>query len=600
MALDISTEAPDDRTALREQARTRLLDQLLGDGDGDGRTPLGLVHGLVADPTFTSHGCPLRLPSLDGAGPGAGGVGGTGPGGPVVETGVYRRLFPTLAPYTPTNDAIEELGAPGGPMDVNRPDPKTKKCAQPGERIADTLLAKPTDPSKTSPADAGIPAGYTYVGQFLDHNITFQADADFDRNDPATTTNYRDARVDLSHVYGLGPKTQSFAFYDNVDTGKFWIDPDREYDVPRNPQDVPLVADPRDDNTIITIQLHLAFMKFHNAVVDMLKGSVPDVSLFTEAKRQVVWHYQWMILNDWLPRILAKDVYEKLKKAAEDREATFPLFNPAFGKPVDLPVEFTAAAYRLHSLPVEEYTLNDVTAGHLFDLRRPFSRLRPSRVIDWRRYFVVPGAKDQTGHAVETQYAKRFDRRIIHGFLQMPPPIDSPLNWLESSSDRKPLPKTTPYQDQDYAPLCSIAIRNLMRANSFDGPKGKGLPSGEDVARAVFNAYAISRDPYTVKDFKLTKADGFTNDFASVPLWYYILGEGALDEVKAGHPDVGSLKLGAVGSAIVGEVIFAMVKADPGSYIANNFSAAPKWQPTLGRTAGTFYMSDMLRVAGVV
>ncbi|WP_126635195.1 peroxidase family protein [Embleya hyalina] len=517
-----------------------------------------------------------------------------------METGVYERLFLDLGPYAPGDDQIEELGTPGGPMDVNRPDPKTKRCAQPGERIPDAYLAKPADLSSTTPADAGIPAGYTYVGQFLDHNITFQADAEFDRNDPAKTTNYRDARVDLSHVYGLGPKTQSFAFYDNVEAGKFWIDPDREYDVPRNPQDVPVIADPRDDNTIITIQLHLAFMKFHNAVVDMLKGSVPDASLFTEAKRQVVWHYQWMILNDWLPRILAKDVYDRLRKIAEEPKARFPLFNPDPAKPVALPVEFTAAAYRLHSLPVEEYTLNDVTTGHLFDLRRPFSRLRPSRVVDWRRFFVVPATGSHGGDAPQTQYAKRFDRRVIHGFLQMPPPIDSPLNWLENSADRKPLPKTAPYQDQDYAPLCSIAIRNMRRANSFTGKHGKGLPSGEAVAAAVFKAYEIKRDPYTVQDFNLTKTAGFTKDFANVPLWYYILGEGAIDEVKAKRPDVGSLKLGIVGSAIVGEVIFALVKADPESYLMHNASADTKWQPTLGQKGGTFYMSDLLRVAGTV
>ncbi|MET8544804.1 peroxidase family protein [Kitasatospora sp. NPDC004799] len=583
MTTDTTTaDAPADGVATRrEEARTRLLDQLLG---RDGQAALNPDGLRVADPTFTGHGCPLRLDVGDGTRP-------TGQHTPVafrdtvVETGTYTWLFPALNGYVPADDLIEELGAPGGPMDLNPPLPfDRRQCAELGEKIDDKYLAKPSAPS-TEPAKAGIPAGYTYLGQFLDHNITFQADATFDSNTIGNTTNFRSARVDLSHVYGLGPKTQSFAFYDNLDVGKFWIDPNRDYDVPRNPQGVPVIADPRNDNTIISIQIHHAFMLFHNAVVDMLKGSVPDVALFDTAKQQVVWHYQWMILNDWLPRIVKDSVYAKVKAAAEDKDAPFLVFNPSPDKPVALPLEFTAAAYRLHSLPVEEYRLNGTTTGHLFNFRRPFSPLRTEQVIDWRQFFVIPKASQQP------QYAKRFDRKIIHAFLQMPPPVDSPLTWLEDSTEKEELPDGNPYKGQSYSPLLSIAIRNLRRANSFVRKDGtKGLPSGEDLAREVYAKYNPGHDPYTPKDFGL-------KDFDHVPPWYYVLGEGALEEKS----DVGSLKLGTLGSALVGEVIAALVKTDPGSYLSHNskYPANP-WKPTFGEVPGTFYMSDLVRIAGLV
>ncbi|MGW3178985.1 peroxidase family protein [Kitasatospora sp. NPDC001119] len=583
MTTDTTTaDAPaNDVATRREEARARLLDQLLGHDGQAALNPDGL---RVADPTFTGHGCPLRLDLGDGTRPAE-------PHTPVafrdtvVETGTYTWLFPALHGYVPGDDLIEELGAPGGQMDLNPPLPFDKRqCAELGEKIDDKYLAKPSKPS-TAPAEAGIPAGYTYLGQFLDHNITFQADVTFDSNTIGDTTNFRSARVDLSHVYGLGPKTQSFAFYDNLDVGKFWIDPNRDYDVPRNPQGVPVIADPRNDNTIISIQIHHAFMLFHNAVVDMLKGSVPDVALFDTAKQQVVWHYQWMILNDWLPRIVKDSVYAKVKAAAENKEAPFLLFNPPQDKPVALPLEFTAAAYRLHSLPVEEYRLNNTTTGHLFNFRRPFSPLRTEQVIDWHQFFVIPGATQQP------QYAKRFDRKIIHAFLQMPPPIDSPLTWLEDSTEKEGLPDGNPYQGQLYSPLLSIAIRNLRRANSFVRKDGsKGLPSGEDLAKEVYAKYSSGHDPYTPKDFGL-------QDFDHVPPWYYVLGEGALEEKS----DVGSLKLGTLGSAVVGEVIAALIKADPGSYLSHNSrNSANPWKPTFGKDPGTFYMADLVRIAGLV
>ncbi|MFJ7273040.1 peroxidase family protein [Kitasatospora sp. NPDC098663] len=581
MTTDTTTAGPPaaDVATLREEARTRLLDQLLGHDGQSALNPDGL---RVADPTFTGHGCPLRLDLANGAGPPAPNttIAFTDA---VVETGTYMWLLPDLKAYAPKDELIKKLGAPGGPLDLNPPTPP-KKCAELGEKIDDKYLAKPTVKEPKAPADSGIPAGYTYLGQFLDHNITFQADVTFDSNTIRDTTNFRGARVDLSHVYGLGPKTQSFAFYDNLDVGKFWIDPYHDYDVPRNPQGVPVIADPRNDNTIISIQIHHAFMLFHNAVVDMLKGSVPDVMLFDTAKRQVVWHYQWMILNDWLPRIVKDTVYAKVKAAAENPSTPFLLFNPPQGKPVTLPLEFTTAAYRLHSLPVEEYRLNEHTAGHLFHFRKPFAPLRTDQIIDWRQFFVIPGAQ-------QPQYARRFDRKIIHAFLQMPPPIDSPLTWLEDSTKKEKLPEGNPYADQLYSPLLSIAIRNLLRANTFVRKDGsKGMPSGEDIAKEVYVKYPSGHDPYKPADFEL-------KDFDHVPPWYYILGEGALEE----NSKVGSLKLGTVGSAIVGEVIAALVKTDPDSYLTyNGKNPTKKWTPTFGETPGTFYMSDLVRIAGLV
>ena len=51
-------------------------------------------------------------------------------------------------------------------------------------------------------------------------------------------------------------------------------------------------------------QTHLAFIRFHNRVVDELAGTTPSALLFTTARKIVVKHYQWMLVTDFLPRMV--------------------------------------------------------------------------------------------------------------------------------------------------------------------------------------------------------------------------------------------------------------------------------------------------------
>ncbi|NKZ06287.1 peroxidase family protein [Actinomadura latina] len=482
---------------------------------------------------------------------------------PVVDTGYYCRLFPA-SESAPDDKALMMLGAPCGPMDANPPGrpehriseqaPVKTPCLSSGAR------EKESDDLKT------VPAGYTYFGQFLDHNITFQADATFDPgNDPKANPNYRSGRISLEHVYGLGPQTQSFQYYDNKDNGKFWIDPDRAYDVPRNDEGVPLIADPRNDNTVITIQLHLAFMKFHNAVVDMLIGQVPDKKLFAAAKQTVVWHYQWLVLHDWLSKIIEPNIFDQIQK----NKGKF--FHPQPG-PITLPVEFTVAGYRLHSLVKERYQLNHRTEGHLFHFRKPFSRLSPDDRIDWS-YFFATGERTP-------QYAKKFNGKVVHTFLNMPGPIDTPIEWLDNPVKTMPIPGVQP--PEEYVPLRSIAVRNLLRGKAFR------LPSGQAVAKKVIEAYKLGGHPCTNEELGLT-LDGFGSE---APLWYYVMKEGAVAAEGS--------TLGPVGSVLVGEVLFGLLRADPTSFLYHNeHDKNHEWKPVLGAKPGVFTMADMLRVAGV-
>ena len=58
-----------------------------------------------------------------------------------------------------------------------------------------------------------IPSGYTYLGQFIDHDITFDPVSSLQRqNDPDALHNFRTPRFDLDSVYGRGPADQPYMY----------------------------------------------------------------------------------------------------------------------------------------------------------------------------------------------------------------------------------------------------------------------------------------------------------------------------------------------------------------------------------------------------
>ena len=73
-----------------------------------------------------------------------------------------------------------------------------------------------------------LTSGFTFVGQFVDHDITFDTTLLSDQqSDPYATTNFRTPRYDLDAIYGRGPNLDP-QFYNPTDRDKFQID-ERHY-----------------------------------------------------------------------------------------------------------------------------------------------------------------------------------------------------------------------------------------------------------------------------------------------------------------------------------------------------------------------------------
>jgi hypothetical protein len=450
---------------------------------------------------------------------------------------------------------------------------------QPPDVLLSELAGGMEEGSVTESGDSSLPSdfvasGFVFLGQFIDHDLTFDQTAlDLQRRDPDAVTNFRAARFELDSVYGAGPN-ENAQFYDPNDRAKLRI---AGLDDPAVPDDLPrenggkndgkaIIGDPRDDENLITSQLHLAFRKFHNALVDYVRreqGLSRIDEVFAEAQRLCRWHYQWMVLHDFLPTIVERKVVDSILQERGNAPAKVKLdfYKPKNPNKPMMPVEFAVAAYRFgHSMLRSGYVINEEGGGaDLFGNAPTESNLNGRRpipkrlVIAWRHFFEIPGAAGPIANRA----------RLIDTDLS------KPLFSLPSSV----IPQDPP------DPVVSLAERNLLRGKML------GLASGQRVAQemgetVLSNAQLDERDPQLGND------PGWEGQ---APLWFYILKEAELLH----H----GTKLGAVGGRIVAEVFVGLLERDKSSYLSVDPAFRP--QPPVARESGVFGMGDLLKFAGV-
>jgi len=176
-------------------------------------------------------------------------------------------MFPMLRAFAEPSAALEaallDIGKPGGILDA-----KDNLAAGPVALIVDPALNlnNPNNPTHT--------AGVTFMGQFFDHDITFDVGSTLGvPTDPKTARNGRTPTLDLDSVYGAGP-IESPHLYDPTDRAKLRIESGGMFeDLPRAADMSAIIADPRNDEHVIIAGLQCAFIMFHNRAVDTVRGS---------------------------------------------------------------------------------------------------------------------------------------------------------------------------------------------------------------------------------------------------------------------------------------------------------------------------------------
>jgi hypothetical protein len=423
----------------------------------------------------------------------------------------YGRMFPGLDPLGTDPQLLVRAGGNGG--------------------ICDAAAA--LDGLSPGDDDATEAAGWPFFGQLIAHDITA------DRSPIAggvaldALRNARAPQLNLEMLYSDGPIGSPYLF-DTGDPAKFLIGPDGS-DVPRNQQGVALIGDPRNDVHLFALTLHVALLHAHNRIVDLLReDGVPEADVFDRARITLTWHYQWIAVHDFLPRLVGAGLVEQV--LIEGCRWFTPQPLQAY-----IPLEFADAAFRYgHGQIRHTYRLVDGgPAVPLFPDLVGFGPLPADRRLDLAQVFDIPGR-------LPAQRAKRLDGRLAASLIGLPEQVTGAVG-------------TDAYR--------SLATRDLLRGATTE------LPSGEAVAQLVGAA------PLTTEELGPAWPHG-------TPLWFYILKE-------AEHRGGGD-RLGPVGGRIVAEVLIGLLRSDPASYL----SLEPEWEPTLPAAGPGFGLADLLTPGG--
>jgi hypothetical protein len=447
----------------------------------------------------------------------------------------------------------------------------------------------------TTPGDASIPAAYTYLGQFIDHDITLEASSSgtgatagdltalFAREVaplPVQTItqvlrNIRRATLDLDNVYGepapTDPNNENKLKLGTVSAsgGRPPHVVDDFHDLPREGRSTvhdhdraAIIGDPRNDENLIVAQLHVAFLRAHNALVDQGKS-------FNQARRILRQHYQHLVLHDFLPRVADPAIVNTVIQNGPQH------YNPPEGQ-FFLPFEYAVAAYRFgHTMVRNRYNFNlnfsPATLQQLFTFTAlsgqlgDFDTLPEVWIIEWQN-FVDLGTGNSHGKA------RRFDTKLAEpGLFQLQDTLGGTLD---------PTDPAIPDIEKDKRRL---AVRNLLRGYLLRMPTGQALAGAFGLT--PLTASEIEAAAGSPEQVAALQAGGFSS---RTPLWYYILAE-------AQHG--GGQHLGPVGSTIVAEVLVGLAQRSKNSILTD-----PTWTgPTLpSAQPGTFELADLLRFAGVL
>lgn len=430
--------------------------------------------------------------------------------------------------------------------------------------LALSMLIK-NDASPIPPATFGAnptPAGYTYFGQFIDHNITEDNTPmrDAGEVEPWETVNYRGPWLNLSGIYDRAYDRGGWKQLYQTDGLSFRLGEPRvngqQFDLPLDHRGFPVLTDERNNENIIVRQIHVMFLKLHNLAVEELRKDQPGLSqreTFVKARELVCWQYQYLVRHDFLRRVSCASVFKEL---VENDGSAIDWSVGGFS----IPVESAQAALRFgHSMVRPHYNLS---ASHpKIALRDLLSGGEPR-----------PLGSDEAIHWPTLLGLRESAMRIDTG-------LASPLFKLESKDIHSYIDAPMPHLPHP------LPVRTLLR-----GAKNR-LPTGQEVAERM--GVAVVRPVLsTIDDIEYDPASHLRSlglDEAT-PLWYYILLEAEVNEKGA--------TLGELGSRLVIETVNGALRHDPDSYLSQKPNGIPHpWKKTGKQVTNLLELATLVGLA---
>lgn len=425
--------------------------------------------------------------------------------------------------------------------------------------------------------DSRIPAGYTYFGQFIAHDVSFDSSKGIPSGcvEPAQIANDRSEGLVLASIYGQGPESPDRHLF--ADDGvSLRLGRERRsnrmrgHDLPRDETGRAIIADERNDETVAIAQTQVCLMAFHNRVAEFLKARAKAEPVrFSDVRKMVVQHLQSAVLHDYLWRLVPDEIYFDVVNNGRK------LFHPhglKRGDRVELPVEFTHAAFRFgHSMVRAQYRWNKTIAFSTLEQflqntarngGNEFQQLHPDWVVDWRNFLDFSGIA-----GIEARKDINFARKI-----------DTALTDLLAG---------LPEGERAHGEPPNLATRDLLRGRSVK------LPTGQEAARQCHRDFGVYVGQLVAGDFaninnenlkSVLRQHGFDQQ---TPLWLYILAEAELEQVGE--------RLGRLGGRVVMEVLHAVLEASDLSILGSQ-----DWRPVLpSHRSDRFDLPDLVAFSGM-
>lgn len=413
-------------------------------------------------------------------------------------------------------------------------------------------------------------SGYTYFGQLIAHDLTKDVSSvdDVWRKEPEELQNLQTARLDLDVLYGGGPACSPELYENGGARLKLGESKNgaSSFDICTSANGDRVLADDRSAANLILRQMTAVFGRLHNFAVEQFREEISDpTELFQTARRQIQRQFQWLVCEDYLRSILDPAVYKRIfiDRKPQIEWETF-----------SIPVEFSVAAMRFgHAMVRPNYLFS---FGHDMLLQNVLGRtsargsISDEQKIEWGFFFRGAGPG-------RTVHSRPIDTRLSGALHQLPSDL------IGAAQIACPHFRIAQNPSQ-------LAIRTLLRG------AGLRLASGQAVARAfgedVLTAKELTRncDGELTEQGRILREANFVNE---TPLWYYVLKE---SEVKHNGN-----RLGAVGSHIAAETIYAALDCDPDSYLHQNNGnhSPPIWEFPDGPRR-IYGLSEFFRLAPLV
>lgn len=454
---------------------------------------------------------------------------------------------------------------------------KLNACREIGTRMTSQLEEERNN--------SAIPAGYTYFGQFVDHDISNDASGGDESANPLSDNDLvqmRSPSLDLDSLYGgagrrdeklfNGPRFKIGRTIASNGAGHSNLG-GLPFDLPRKMETRPnmtartaLIADGRNDENLAVAQTHLMWLKFHNEIVNQLSDDdlgASDAMIFEKARELVTKHYQHIVLHDFVKRFVEPSIYNDVVVSGKRK-----VLSQSVGEVAFMPLEFSVAAYRHgHSQVRQSYNWNATFEDASFRLLFEFSAVSgnflgagetlPSNwIANYRRLFNFGDAEfPHQPEAIETDpitgtkklnFARAIDPYLTQELASLPE-IEALVNM-----------------DPPLRPFANLAALNLRRGSM------RSLPSGQDVSLQLKSAKTLT--PKQMREVIDDEFDLVMNKFGfyeRTPLWLYILLEASA--IGKGN------SLGPVGSTIVADTFRTLVLTSRLSIL----TPGAEWEPSM-------------------